>query len=109
MVRKAYPSSARSAVFLHAAAYMAKAKKRAPQKSNQKPESRKAEAKPTVSGPARPSVKIRSISTSPTFCTANIVPGVDFSNDPLLAGRIHSYVDTQISRLGGPNFRCRRK
>ena len=38
------------------------------------------------------------------FCTANIVPGVDFSNDPLLAGRIHSYVDTQLSRLGGPNF-----
>ena len=38
------------------------------------------------------------------FCVANIVPGVDFSNDPLLAGRIHSYVDTQISRLGGPNF-----
>jgi catalase len=38
------------------------------------------------------------------FCTANIVPGLDFSNDPLLAGRIHSYHDTQISRLGGPNF-----
>lgn len=38
------------------------------------------------------------------FCTANVVPGIDFSNDPLLAGRIHSYVDTQISRLGGPNF-----
>jgi catalase len=38
------------------------------------------------------------------FCTAHIVPGLDFSNDPLLAGRIHSYVDTQISRLGGPNF-----
>ncbi|MCV2351809.1 catalase [Paucibacter sp. Y2R2-4] len=38
------------------------------------------------------------------FCTANIIPGLDFSNDPLLAGRIHSYVDTQISRLGGPNF-----
>jgi catalase len=38
------------------------------------------------------------------FCTAQVVPGVDFSNDPLLAGRIHSYVDTQISRLGGPNF-----
>lgn len=38
------------------------------------------------------------------FCVANIIPGVDFSNDPLLAGRIHSYVDTQISRLGGPNF-----
>ena len=38
------------------------------------------------------------------FCVAHVVPGVDFSNDPLLAGRIHSYVDTQISRLGGPNF-----
>jgi catalase len=38
------------------------------------------------------------------FCTAHIVPGLDFSHDPLLAGRIHSYADTQISRLGGPNF-----
>ena len=38
------------------------------------------------------------------FCAAHIVPGLDFSNDPLLAGRIHSYQDTQISRLGGPNF-----
>ena len=38
------------------------------------------------------------------FCAAHLVPGLDFSNDPLLAGRIHSYVDTQISRLGGPNF-----
>ncbi len=38
------------------------------------------------------------------FCTAHIVPGLDFSNDPLLAGRIHSYIDTQITRLGGPNF-----
>ncbi|MEO5821379.1 MAG: catalase, partial [Vicinamibacteraceae bacterium] len=38
------------------------------------------------------------------FCVAHVVPGVDFSNDPLLAGRIHSYVDTQISRLGGANF-----
>ncbi len=38
------------------------------------------------------------------FCTAHVVPGIDFTNDPLLAGRIHSYVDTQISRLGGPNF-----
>src|SRR4029453_4585012 len=37
-------------------------------------------------------------------CTTHIVPGIDFSNDPLLAGRIHSYLDTQISRLGGPNF-----
>ncbi len=38
------------------------------------------------------------------FCTAHVIPGIDFSNDPLLAGRIHSYVDTQISRLGGANF-----
>lgn len=38
------------------------------------------------------------------FCTAHVIPGIDFSNDPLLAGRHHSYVDTQISRLGGPNF-----
>ena len=38
------------------------------------------------------------------FGTANVVPGIDFSNDPLLAGRIHSYHDTQLSRLGGPNF-----
>jgi catalase len=38
------------------------------------------------------------------FCTAHIIPGIDFTNDPLLQGRIHSYVDTQISRLGGPNF-----
>jgi catalase len=38
------------------------------------------------------------------FCAAHVVPGIDFSNDPLLAGRIHSYTDTQISRLGGPNF-----
>ncbi|MCM2356498.1 MAG: catalase [Arenimonas sp.] len=38
------------------------------------------------------------------FCVAHVVPGIDFSNDPLLAGRIHSYVDTQLSRLGGPNF-----
>jgi catalase len=38
------------------------------------------------------------------FCAAHVVPGIDFTDDPLLAGRIHSYVDTQISRLGGPNF-----
>jgi catalase len=38
------------------------------------------------------------------FCTAHVVPGIDFSNDPLLHGRHHSYLDTQISRLGGPNF-----
>jgi len=38
------------------------------------------------------------------FCAAHVVPGIDFSNDPLLAGRIHSYIDTQITRLGGANF-----
>ena len=38
------------------------------------------------------------------FCAAHVIPGIDFSNDPLLAGRIHSYIDTQITRLGGPNF-----
>ena len=38
------------------------------------------------------------------FCTAHVVPGIDFSNDPLLAGRHHSYLDTQITRLGGANF-----
>ncbi len=38
------------------------------------------------------------------FCTQNIVPGIDFSNDPLLAGRNFSYLDTQTKRLGGPNF-----
>jgi catalase len=38
------------------------------------------------------------------FCTQNIVPGVDFSNDPLLQGRNFSYLDTQMKRLGGPNF-----
>jgi catalase len=38
------------------------------------------------------------------FCVAHIVPGIDFSDDPLLAGRIHSYLDTQLTRLGGPNF-----
>jgi len=38
------------------------------------------------------------------FCTAHVVPGIDFSNDPLLQGRIHSYLDTQLTRLGGPNF-----
>ncbi len=37
------------------------------------------------------------------FCPANIVPGIDFSNDPLLQGRLFSYLDTQLSRLGGPN------
>ncbi len=38
------------------------------------------------------------------FCTQNIVPGLDFTNDPLLQGRNFSYLDTQLKRLGGPNF-----
>jgi catalase len=38
------------------------------------------------------------------FMTQNVPPGVDFSNDPLLQGRNFSYLDTQIKRLGGPNF-----
>ena len=38
------------------------------------------------------------------FRPANVVPGVDFSNDPLLQGRLFSYLDTQLIRLGGPNF-----
>jgi catalase len=38
------------------------------------------------------------------FCVRNVVPGIDFTNDPLLQGRILSYQDTQIIRLGGPNF-----
>ncbi|ELY4517620.1 catalase HPII [Cronobacter muytjensii] len=38
------------------------------------------------------------------FHPGHIVPGLDFSNDPLLQGRLFSYTDTQISRLGGPNF-----
>lgn len=38
------------------------------------------------------------------FCPANVPPGIDFSNDPLLQGRLFSYLDTQLLRLGGPNF-----
>jgi len=38
------------------------------------------------------------------FCTQNVVPGIDFTNDPLLQGRNFSYLDTQIKRLGSPNF-----
>jgi catalase len=38
------------------------------------------------------------------FCLSHIVPGIDFSNDPLLQGRLFSYLDTQLKRLGGPNF-----
>jgi catalase len=38
------------------------------------------------------------------FHVANIVPGIDFTNDPLMQGRLFSYLDTQLIRLGGPNF-----
>ncbi len=38
------------------------------------------------------------------FCTQNVPPGIDFSDDPLLHGRNFSYLDTQLKRLGGPNF-----
>src|SRR5450755_2057117 len=38
------------------------------------------------------------------YCPSHIVPGIDFSNDPLLQGRLFSYQDTQLSRLGSPNF-----
>lgn len=38
------------------------------------------------------------------YNTTNVVPGIDFSNDPLLQGRNFSYLDTQLSRLGSPNF-----
>ena len=38
------------------------------------------------------------------FCTQHVVPGIDFTNDPLLQGRNFSYHDTQLTRLGGPNF-----
>ena len=38
------------------------------------------------------------------YCPANVVPGIDFSNDPLLQGRLFSYLDTQLSRLGTVNF-----
>lgn len=38
------------------------------------------------------------------FSPGHIVPGIDFTNDPLLQGRLFSYLDTQLLRLGGPNF-----
>jgi catalase len=38
------------------------------------------------------------------FCPSHLVPGLDFSSDPLLQGRLFSYLDTQLSRLGSPNF-----
>ena len=38
------------------------------------------------------------------FCVQNVVPGIDFTNDPLMQARLFSYLDTQLTRLGGPNF-----
>jgi catalase len=38
------------------------------------------------------------------FCVSNVVPGIDFTDDPLLQARLFSYLDTQLTRLGGPNF-----
>ncbi len=38
------------------------------------------------------------------YCPTHVVPGIDFTDDPLLQGRLFSYLDTQITRLGGPNF-----
>ena len=38
------------------------------------------------------------------FHVGNLVPGIDVTNDPLLQARLFSYVDTQLTRLGGPNF-----
>ena len=38
------------------------------------------------------------------FCASHVVPGIDFTNDPLLQVRLFSYQDTQLSRLGSPNF-----
>lgn len=38
------------------------------------------------------------------FCPSHVVPGIDFSNDPLLQGRLFSYLDTQLSRLGSASF-----
>jgi catalase len=38
------------------------------------------------------------------FCVQNIVPGIDFTDDPMMQARLFSYLDTQLTRLGGPNF-----
>jgi catalase len=38
------------------------------------------------------------------FCVQNLVPGIDVTNDPLMQARLFSYLDTQLTRLGGPNF-----
>ncbi len=38
------------------------------------------------------------------YCVQNLVPGIDITNDPLMQARLFSYLDTQLTRLGGPNF-----
>ena len=38
------------------------------------------------------------------FCTQHVIPGIDFTEDPLLQGRNFSYLDTQLKRLGSTNF-----
>jgi catalase len=38
------------------------------------------------------------------FCVQNVVPGIGFTDDPLMQARLFSYLDTQLTRLGGPNF-----
>ena len=38
------------------------------------------------------------------FCPSHLVPGIEFSDDPLLQGRLFSYLDTQLKRLGGPEL-----
>lgn len=38
------------------------------------------------------------------FHPGHVIPSIDFTNDPLLQGRLFSYTDTQLIRLGGPNF-----
>ena len=47
---------------------------------------------------------ISSVKLSRLLCPGHVVPGIDFTNDPLLQARLFSYTDTQLSRLGGPNF-----
>lgn len=68
---------------------------------------------PEELAPVRP-IGLMTLNANPTnffaeteqvaFHPGHLVPGIDVTDDPLLAGRLFSYLDTQISRLGGPNF-----
>jgi catalase len=68
---------------------------------------------PEESAPVRP-IGLMTLNKNPSnyfaeteqvaFHPGNLVPGIDVTDDPLLQGRLFSYLDTQISRLGGPNF-----